>query len=76
MKNMETTATPIVNPVTVATVETSVNYAADLSYHEMADVPVTRVSQIEQLRANIAQLEDMSARIKFMTKEIRYLMKV
>ncbi len=76
MKTMETTLIEIVNPATVAAVETSVNYAADLSYHEMAEVPVTRVSQIEQLRTNIAQLEDINARMKFMTKEIRYLMKV
>lgn len=76
MKNMETMTTPIVNPAAVTTVETSVNYSADLSYHEMAEVPVTRISQIEQLRANIAQLEDLSTRLKFMTKEIRYLMKV
>ena len=56
--------------------ETSVSYASELTYHEMADIPVGRTNPIEQLRANIAQLEDLNERMQFMTKEIRYLMKV
>lgn len=56
--------------------DTSVSYATELSYNEMAEIPVSRTTAIEQLRANISQLEDISERMKFMTREIRYLMKV
>lgn len=78
---MKTAETPMMSLVSenmqnTVSVEPSVSYASELSYHEMADVHVSRVSQIEQLRANVAQLEDLSNRMKFMTKEIRYLMKL
>lgn len=51
-------------------------YAAQLSYHELADVPVRETDVIEQLENNLKQLTDLQARMQFMMKEIRYLMKV
>ncbi len=51
-------------------------YSAQLAYHEMADVPVQETDLLEQLEANMKQLSDMQARMQFMMREIRYLMKV
>jgi hypothetical protein len=64
------------NHVQSLVTETMVSYASELTYHEMADIPVARTNPLEQLRANVAQLEDINERMKFMTREIRYLMKV
>ena len=45
------------------------------SYHEIADRHVVETDVIEQLRANIAQLEDLHGRLKFMMSEVGYLLK-
>lgn len=48
------------------------------TYHEIADrhVVETNVTDvIEQLRANLAQLEDLQGRMKFMMSEVAYLLK-
>lgn len=54
----------------------SVKMDSELSYHELAENPVTRRTQLEQLRANMNQLEDLHARLAFLTREIRYVMKI
>jgi hypothetical protein len=51
-------------------------YSTQLAYHEMADVPVQETDVLEQLQSNMRQLADLQSRMKFMLKEIRYLMKV
>ena len=73
---MNTQITPVTEPMQIIMAETSVSYASELTYNEMADIPVSRTNPLEQLRANVAALEDLNARMQFMTKEIRYLMKV
>jgi len=45
-------------------------------YNELAEIPVQETDVLEQLQANMKQLADLQARMKFMMKEIRYLMKV
>jgi|GEM_PF-4542616 len=45
------------------------------SYHEIADRHVVESDVIEQLRSNIAQLEDLHGRMKFMMAEVGYLLK-
>jgi hypothetical protein len=45
------------------------------TYHEIADRHVVETDVVEQLRANIAQLEDLHARMRFMMAEVSYLMK-
>jgi hypothetical protein len=47
-----------------------------LSYHEMSDVPVRGMDPLEQLQLNLMHLSDASARLRFMNKEIRYLLRV
>lgn len=51
-------------------------FASDISYHEMAETPVQQTDILEQLEANMKQLSELQARMKFMMREIRYLMKV
>ena len=46
-----------------------------ITYHEMADVPVRGVDLVEQFYANVAQLSELSQRLRFMNTEIRYLLK-
>jgi hypothetical protein len=45
------------------------------SYHEIADRHVVETDVIEQLRANMAQLEDLHGRMRFMMAEVGYLLK-
>ncbi len=52
------------------------SYNSEISYHEMAEVPVREVSQLDQLQANLNALMDVNGRMKFMMREIRYMMKV
>lgn len=51
-------------------------FSSQVSYHELADIPVQETDVLEQLQANMKQLADLQGRMKFMMKEIRYLMKV
>ncbi len=45
------------------------------AYHEMADVPVKEVDLFESIEHNLATLEDMTARMRFMVREVKYLLK-
>lgn len=45
------------------------------TYHEIADQHIVEVDVIEQLRANLAQLEDLHGRLRFAMTEIVYLTK-
>lgn len=46
------------------------------TYHEIANGRhVVELDVIEQLRANLAQLEDLHGRVHFMMSEVSYLLK-
>lgn len=45
------------------------------SYHEMSDVPVMESDSLAQLHANLQLLGDLQARLHFVMKEVRYLLK-
>lgn len=46
------------------------------SYHEVTEQKhVVRTDVLEQLKANLSQLEDLHLRLKFMMGEVRYLIK-
>jgi hypothetical protein len=51
-------------------------YASQYSYHELADVPVQETDVLQALENNMNQLEEIQSRMKFMMREIRYLMKI
>ncbi|XGC81836.1 hypothetical protein ACES2L_04990 [Bdellovibrio bacteriovorus] len=46
------------------------------SYHELSDRPVVEADGLAQLHANIEMLTDLSGRLSFLMREVRYLMKV
>lgn len=46
------------------------------SYHEMEDSPVLEVDALTQLRTNLQVLTDLTSRLTFLNREIRYVMKV
>jgi hypothetical protein len=45
------------------------------SYHELADRHIVEVDAIEQLKANLSQLEDLHGRLRFMMGELNYLLR-
>ena len=46
------------------------------SYHEMEDSPILEVDALTQLKTNLQVLTDLSSRLSFLGREIRYMMKV
>ena len=49
---------------------------AQLSYHELEDVPVREIDEVEQLEKNVQTLSELRTRLQFLNREIRYLMKI
>lgn len=45
------------------------------TYHEMLETSVVEVSEVDRLKMNIKQLEDLHGRLQFAMTEIRSLMK-
>lgn len=45
------------------------------AYHEMTEKHVVEFDVLVQLKSNLAQLEDLHGRLKFMMGEISYLLK-
>jgi hypothetical protein len=52
-----------------------VSPVAHKSYHEMADRPLVEVDSLSQLHSNLDQLSDLQARLAFVMREVRYLVK-
>jgi hypothetical protein len=46
------------------------------SYHEMEDSPILEVDALTQLKTNLQVLTDLTSRLSFLGREIRYMMKV
>jgi hypothetical protein len=46
------------------------------SYHELEDSPILEVDVLTQLKTNLQVLTDLTSRLSFLSREIRYLMKV
>ncbi len=70
---------PEASELTASSVASSVaKHAAfeHYAYHEIAgDKHLVRVDVLEQLKSNIAQLEDLHGRLRFMMGEVRSLLK-
>ncbi len=45
------------------------------SYHEMEDTPVLEMDALTQLKTNLQVLTDLTSRLTFLNREIRYMMK-
>lgn len=48
---------------------------SNLVYRELADIPVQVLDPVSELSANLAQLQDLQARLRYMMREIRFMMK-
>ncbi|RYZ84684.1 MAG: hypothetical protein EOP06_17640 [Proteobacteria bacterium] len=46
------------------------------SYHELEDQAVVEHDELTQFRTNLQVLNDLAARLSFLNREIRYVMKV
>lgn len=46
------------------------------SYHELEDSPILEVDVLTQFRTNLCVLADLTSRLSFLNREIRYVMKV
>ncbi len=46
------------------------------SYHEMEDSPILEVNALTQLKTNLQVLTDLTSRLSFLSREIRYMMRV
>ena len=63
---------------TTATLKTNTTetlWAPTQAYHELADVPVRDIDLFEAVEANLAQLEELQGRMRFMVREVKYLLK-
>lgn len=47
-----------------------------VAYNEMADFPVQPTDLLEEVGQNLQHLLDLQLRLRFMTREVRYLLKV
>jgi hypothetical protein len=54
----------------------SVIIAENLVYNEMSDFPVSSRSELDILQENTMVLKDLSERLSFLSKEIKYLMNI
>ncbi len=46
------------------------------AYHELDEVPVREVDLLESVEENVQRLEELQARMKFMMREVKYLLKL
>lgn len=46
------------------------------SYHELEDNTVLEMDELTQFRTNLQVLTDLTSRLAFLNREIRYVMKV
>lgn len=53
----------------------SSNISTYKSYNEMLEQPVTEVNELERLKLNMKQLEDLHGRLSYAMTEIKSLMK-
>lgn len=50
--------------------------SSKVAYNELADVPVQFVDPVLEVQKNMAHLMELQARMKFMMREVRYLLKL
>lgn len=48
--------------------------AKNLVYNEMSDCPVSSRSELDSLQENMMVLKDLSDRLAFLSKEVKYLL--
>ncbi|KYG61689.1 hypothetical protein AZI86_18520 [Bdellovibrio bacteriovorus] len=65
--------------VTVSNVESYLNSSESpvthKSYHELSESPVHELDALAQLHNNLEMLTDLSGRLTFLMREVRYMLK-
>ena len=70
---IKTTLSDLVLPSTSEL--TSMSATMHKAYHELSDVPVVEMDVLEALEGNVRTLGDLHARLSFLNRELRYLLK-
>lgn len=73
---VQTAVQTLVAPLRPAKDSVETVWTVNQSYHELSEVPVREIDLIETLEANLAHIEDLQARLRFMVREVKYLLKV
>ena len=76
IENRDLEGATSVKALSMQTLQSNETVIAQKSYHELADRPLVEVDVLTQLHANVAQLADLQARLNFVMREVRYLLKV
>lgn len=56
--------------------EVAFSQALNIAYNEMDDVPVKLIDPVAEVEKNLAHLQELQARMHFIMREVRYLMKI
>lgn len=51
-------------------------WTATATYHELAEIPVRETDLMESVQQNLAHVEELQARLSFMMREVKYLLKL
>lgn len=62
--------------LTLPLVSTADAQWAAKAYHELAEIPVREIDLVEAVEENRLHLEELQARLRFMMKEVKYLLKL
>lgn len=76
-KNVESLQTSLQTTSEALETELMESILADhRSYHELEDSPILEVDVLTQFKTNLKVLSDLTSRLSFLNREIRYVMKV
>lgn len=81
MRQIQTNTQELVNPSTEAQLSEELVSAhntmvSHVAYNEMLDFPVQPVDLLQEVGSNLQHLLELQSRLRFMTREVRYLLKV
>lgn len=76
MKQESTYPVLVSNLATLPLASGDASWTLSKAYHELDEVPVREVDLLESVEENVQRLEELQARLRFMMKEVKYLLKL
>lgn len=76
MKQESTLPLTVKNLATLPLASGDASWTLSKAYHELDEVPVREIDLIESVEENVHRLEDLQARLRFMMREVKYLLKL
>lgn len=76
MKQESNVSAALNNLTTLPLASGDASWTLSKAYHELADIPVREVDLLESVEENVQRLEELQARLRFMVREVKYLMKL